>query len=149
MVRLAVPLDAPTVAVAVGQVRPAVAVGQVSVTAPVKPFDGVTVMTDVVLVPGPAITAAAELSVKPCGGGAVTVTGIVVELVILPVESVPVKYNEYRPGVVVEDETTVNDVPSAAVPGIFTVAGAHVGGETKFFGPVMLQVKVTVPVKPP
>jgi hypothetical protein len=51
--------------------------------------------------------------------------------------------------VVVEEETTVTVVPSAVVPGMFTVAVAHVGGETKSFGPVMLQVKVTVPVKPP
>ena len=64
----------PTVAVAGVQVRPAVADEQVRLTTPVKPFDGVMVMVDDVLEPGPAITAATELSAKPAGGGAVTVT---------------------------------------------------------------------------
>jgi len=34
-------------------------------TTPVKPFDGVMVMVDDVLEPGPAITAATELSANP------------------------------------------------------------------------------------
>ena len=61
--RLAVPPDALTVAVAGAQLRPAVGVEQVRLTPPVKPFDGVTVTVDVVLVPGPAIVAAVALSV--------------------------------------------------------------------------------------
>jgi hypothetical protein len=95
MLRLAVPPDAPTVAVDGVQVRPAVADEQVRLTTPVKPFDGVTVMVDVVLVPGPAITADTELSAKPAGGGAVTVTGITVEAVIFSVAaSEPVNNSE-------------------------------------------------------
>jgi hypothetical protein len=95
MLRLAVPFDTPTVAVAGAQVRPAAAEEQVRLTTPVKPFDGVIVMGDVVPAPGPAITAATELSANPGGGGALTVTGIAVEAVILPVAaSVPVTNSE-------------------------------------------------------
>jgi hypothetical protein len=151
MLRLAVPLDAPTVAVAGVQVRPAVTDEQVRLTAPVKPFDGVTVMVDVVLEPGPAITAATELSAKPGAGGAVTVTGIVVEAVILPVAaSVPVTNSEYVPGVVVEVEFTVTVAVAAEVPTMFTFAGSACGCRDKAFGsPVITQVRLTAPVKPP
>ena len=147
--RLAVPLDAPTVAVAGVQVRPATADEQVRLTTPVKPFDGVTVMVDVVLEPGPAITAAAELSAKPGGGGAMTVTGIAVEAVILPVASVPVSNSEYVPAVVVEVEFTFTVAVAAEVPVMFARAGVHVGIETAFDGPVMTQVRLTAPVNPP
>ena len=63
MVRLAVALAAPTVAVAGVQVRPAVGDEHVRLTTPAKPFAGVTVIVDVALVPGPAIVAAVALSV--------------------------------------------------------------------------------------
>lgn len=147
--RLAVPLDAPTVAVAGVQVRPATADEHVRLTTPVKPFDGVTVMVDVVLEPGPAITAATELSAKPGGGGAMTVTGIAVEAVILPVASVPVSNSEYVPAVVVEVEFTFTVAVAAEVPVMFARAGVHVGVETAFDGPVIMQVRLTAPVKPP
>jgi hypothetical protein len=62
MLRLAVPLDAPTVAVAGVQVRPAVTDEQVRLTLPVKPPEGVMVIVEVALAPGPAITAATALS---------------------------------------------------------------------------------------
>jgi hypothetical protein len=150
MLRLAVPPDVPTVAVAGVQVRPAVADEQVRLTTPVKPFDGVMVMVDDVLEPGPAITAATELSANPAGGGAVTVTGITVEAVILPVAaSEPVNNSEYVYGVVVEVESTFTVAPAAAVPVMFTFAGVHVGIETAFAGPVMTHVRLTAPVNPP
>jgi len=150
MLRLAVPLDAPTVAVAGAQVRPAVADVQVRLTTPVKPFEGVTVIVDVVLEPGPAITAATELSVKLGGGGALTVTGIAVEAVILPVAaSEPVTNSEYAAAVVVEVEFTFTVAVAAEVPVMFAFAGVHVGVETAFDGPVMTQVRLTAPVKPP
>jgi len=148
--RLAVPLDAPTVAVVGVQVRPAVGDEQVKLTAPVKPFDGVTVMVDVVLEPGPAITAATELSAKPGAGGAVTVTGIVVVAVILPVAaSAPVTNSEYVPGVVVEVEFTVMVAVAFEVPTMVTFAGVQVGVETAFGSPVITHVRLTAPVKPP
>ena len=148
--RLAVPLDAPTVVLAGVQLRPAVVDEHVRLITPVKPFDGVTVIADVVLVPGPAITAATELSAKPGGGGAMTVTGITVEAVILPVAaSVPVTNSEYSPAVVVEVESTFTVAVVAVVPVMFAFAGVHVGVETAFDGPVMTQVKLTAPVKPP
>ena len=115
-----------------------------------KPFDGVTVIADVVLDPGAAITAATELSAKLGGGGALTVTGIVVEAVILPVAaSAPVTNSEYVSAVVVEVESTFTVAVTAVVPVIVAVAGVHVGIETAFDGPVMVQVRLTAPVKPP
>ena len=150
MVRLAVALAAPTVAVAGVQVRPATAEEQVRSTTPVKPLDGVTVMADVVLEPGPAITAATELSVKLGGGGALTVSGIAVEAVILPVAaSAPVTNSEYTAGVVVEVESTFIAAVAAVVPVMLALAGVHVGVETAFVGPVIVQVSLTAPVKPP
>jgi hypothetical protein len=150
MVRLVVPLDAPTVAVAGAQLRPATTEEQVKFTTPVKPFAGVTVTVDVVLEPGPAITAAVELSAKPGAGAAVTVTGITVEAVILPVAtSVPVSNIEYVSGVVAEVESTFTVAVAAEVPVIFTFSVLHVGVETAFAGPVIMQVRLTAPVKPP
>ena len=89
------PPEAPTVAVAGVQVRPATTDEQVRLTTPVKPLEGVTVMGDVVLEPGPAMTAATELSANLGGGGGLTVSGIEVEAVILPVAaSAPVTISE-------------------------------------------------------
>jgi len=83
MLSVAVPPEAPTVAVAGPQLRPVAE--QVSVTGPVNPADGVTVMVDVALAPGPETVAGVPLSTKPGAGAAFTVSKTVVEAVIFPV----------------------------------------------------------------
>ena len=76
-------------------------------------------------------------------------TGITVEAVILPVDaSVPVSNIEYVSGVVLEVESTFTVAPAAEVPVMVTFAALHVGA-TALAGPVMMQVRLTAPVKPP
>jgi hypothetical protein len=91
MFSVAVPPDVVTGS----QVRPDVEVAQVRVTAPAKPPEGVTEIVEVALAPGLAIVAEVAASVKDGTGAVLTVSGMVVEAVILPVAaSAPVTATE-------------------------------------------------------
>ena len=150
MVRLPVPPDAPAVTVPAAQVSPADAEEHVRLTTPVNPPEDVTVIVEVALAPGLAITAGTALSVKLGTGAALTVSGIVAEAVIFPVAaSAPVTTREYEPAVVVEVETTLTVAVTADVPAMVALAGVHVGTETALAGPVIAQVRLTPPVNPP
>ena len=93
MLRVAVPPDELTVAVAGSQVRPEAV--QVRVTAPVNPPDGVTAMLEVALAPGLEIVAGVAASANAGTAAALTVSGMVVEAVMLPVAaSTPVTATE-------------------------------------------------------
>lgn len=86
---------APPDAVAGSQVRPAVDAEQVRFTVPVNPPDGVTEMVEVALAPGLAMVAGVAASAKDGMAAELTVSGMVVEAVILPVAaSTPVTASE-------------------------------------------------------
>lgn len=85
MVRLALPPEAPTVALTGSQVRAAADAAQVSDTPPANPPEGVTETVDAVLVPGPARVTGVAAMVKAGTTAGLTVRTIVAEAAILPV----------------------------------------------------------------
>jgi len=95
MVRLALPPEAATVAVAGSQVRAAGDAAQVSETPPVNPPEGVTETVEAPLVPGPARVTGVAAMVKAATAAGLTVRTIVAEAAILPVAaSAPVTVAE-------------------------------------------------------
>ena len=85
MLSVAETADAATVADAASHVRPEVAEAQERATAPVNPPEGVIETVEVPLAPGCAIVAVVAVRAKAWAGAGLTVSGIEVDPVMLPV----------------------------------------------------------------